>query len=177
MTDSKEIWIQTGYQLFSLYGYEALKIEKLARKVGISKSSFYYHFADMEVFVEQLLQLHLKQARIIAQKETEAQTIDPELIQILFEHKIDLLFNRQLRVNRSLKAFNDTLLQSNKIIGNSFVYIWIKELNLHLSEHQLAGLFELALENFYLQITPENLTYAWLSNYFTNLKGIAQRFG
>lgn len=177
MTDSREIWITTGYEHFSLFGLGELKVEKLAKKVGISKSSFYHHFADMDVFIEHLLQLHLKQSKIIAQKELVAQAIDPELIQVLLDHKIDLLFNRQLRVHRSTKAFAETLQQSNLIIGNSFVWLWVRELNLRLNEQQLSGIFELALENFYLQITPETLTYPWLSEYFANLKSITQRLG
>lgn len=177
MTDSKEIWINTGYELFSLSGFDALKIEKLAKKVGISKSSFYHHFADLDVFFEYLLKHHIQQSKLIAQKESNAQNIDPELISILIEHKIDLLFNRQLRFNRSKKSFAETLDESNRIVGNYFVMVWVKDLNLTLNEKQLAGIFELALENFYLQINAENLNYQWLSAYFSNLKRIAQSLG
>lgn len=38
------------------------------------------------------------------------------------------------------------------------------------------SIYELALENFFLQVTPENLTEAWLGAYFANLKRIAQQF-
>lgn len=177
MTDSKEIWITTGYELFSLFGFDGLKIEKLAKKVGISKSSFYHHFADTEVFIEFLLKHHIKQSHIIAQKEINAQNIDPQLIEILLEHKTDLLFNRQLRFNRNQKLFAATLDESNRIVGDNFVMVWVNDLNLALSEKQLSGIFELALENFYLQINPQNLHYQWLSDYFMNLKRIAQSFG
>ncbi len=50
MTENKDIWIKTGYEIFALSGENGLKIEVLAKKVGISKSSFYHHFADLEIF-------------------------------------------------------------------------------------------------------------------------------
>lgn len=176
MTDSKEIWIQTGYSTFALFGKNGLKIDTLARKVGISKSSFYHHFAELEIFIDYLLKHHIEQSYIIADKERKANNIDSELIEILIYHKIDLLFNRQLRINRDIKAYSDALSLSNQIIGDAFVMLWVKDLKLELTQKQLEGLFELALENFYLQITNENLNEIWLTEYFTNLKKIARNF-
>lgn len=176
MIESKDIWIKTGYEIFAHSGANGLKIEILAKKVGISKSSFYHHFADMELFMEHLLEYHIRQAYIIAGKEDRAKNIDPGLIDILVEHKTDLLFNRQLRIHRIEKSFSESLERSNKIVGNSFVLIWIRDLNLNLTQRQLEGLFELALENFYLQINPHNLNSAWLTAYFANLKRIAKNF-
>jgi AcrR family transcriptional regulator len=176
MTVSKEHWIEIGYEIFAMSGENSLKIELLAKKIGISKSSFYHHFAEMEIFVEHLLLYHLKQSEIMAKKENNAKNVNPELINILVEHKIDLLFNRQLRFNQHHELYRNTLLKSNQIIGNEFVNIWAKDLNLKLNLRQLEGLFELALENFFLQINTENLNHQWLSAYFDYLKKIATRF-
>jgi AcrR family transcriptional regulator len=174
--DHKQIWITTGYATFALTGNDGLKIEPLAKKVGISKSSFYHHFADTELFMEGLLDYHLQQCHIMARKEGNCQCIDPELIHVMLEHKMDLLFNRQLRVHRANKLFNNILTQSNQITADAFVAVWVKDLGLRLNKNQLAGIFELALENFFLQITAANLTQHWLTNYFANLKEIALRF-
>ena len=176
MIDSKDIWIKTGYEIFAQFGASGLKIESLARKVGISKSSFYHHFADLELFMEELLNYHIQQSYIIADKEKNATKINPDLIDILVEHKTDLLFNRQLRINRERKLFYETLNRSNQIAGNAFVLVWIKDLNLQLSQKQLEGIFELALENFYLQINLNNLNHQWLSEYFANLKRVIGNF-
>ena len=106
MTENKDIWIKTGYEIFALAGENGLKIEVLAKKVGISKSSFYHHFADLEIFVEHLLKSHLIQSEAMADKEKNAKNIDPELINILVEHKLDLLFNRQLRINQQRQHYH-----------------------------------------------------------------------
>jgi len=176
MIESKDIWIKTGYEIFAQSGVNGLKIETLAKKVGISKSSFYHHFADLELFIHQLLEYHIQQAYVIAEKEAKSKNIDPELINVIVEHKVDLLFNRQLRINRDQKHFFEALVKSNKIVGNNFVLVWMNDLNLTLSQKQLEGIFELALENFYLQITNQNLNYQWLSAYFDNLKRIVKNF-
>jgi AcrR family transcriptional regulator len=175
-TTTHDNWIKAGYETFARTGQSGLKIEPLAKKVGISKSSFYHHFADLEVFMKCLLDHHLSQSYIIADKEQKANTIDPELIQVLVEHKIDLLFNRQLRIHKNVQAFEQTLVQSSKIVGDAFKMAWVRDLNLHLTQAQTEGLFTLALENFYLQINEDNLNNKWLSEYFYSLKKTASKF-
>jgi hypothetical protein len=54
--------------------------------------------------------------------------------------------------------------------------VWIKDLNLQRTQKQLEGIFELALENFYLQINLNNLNHLWLSEYFANLKRVICNF-
>lgn len=170
------IWITAGYDAFARNGMNGLKIEVLAKKVGISKSSFYHHFADVDLFLEHLLKQHLLQAEIMAAKEMACNSINPELIEVILAHKTDLLFNRQLRVNRALKAFATVLDKTNKIVGNAFISAWVKDLQLQLSPLQLEGIFSLALENFFLQITPENLNRQWLTAYFDQLNETVKRF-
>lgn len=175
-TDSKEIWIKEGYEIFANSGQSGIKIEPLAKRVGKSKSSFYHHFSDIEIFIDFLLKHHIKQSKIISQKEQQAKNIDPELINILVEHKTDLLFNRQLRINQNIKSYSLALDKSNKSVGNAFINVWVKDLGLKLSQKQIEGIFTLALENFFLQINIETLKYEWLSSYFKNLKKIAINF-
>lgn len=172
MQTPKETWINTGYGIFALQGENSLKIEAIAKLVGVSKSSFYHFFADLEIFKELLMANHLQQSKIMAEKERNAQSLVPELVNILVEHKIDLLFNRQLRINQQQKLYSKTLAQSNKIVGTEFINIWSRDLGTSLSTQQFMGIYELAVENFYLQINDTNLNYEWLSAYFTNLKKV-----
>jgi AcrR family transcriptional regulator len=176
MTEKQEIWIIKGYETFALFGEKELKIEKLAKDVGISKSSFYHHFADIDIFIEELLKHHLKISAVIAAKEKLAKTINPELINILLKHKTDLLFNRQLRINSNKSNYNDTLLKSNYIIGKDFISLWLTDTKLNILQKQAEVIFELALENFFLQINSDNLNKTWLENYFENLKRITRSF-
>lgn len=170
--DTKEIWIKKGYEIFAISGQNGLKIEPLAKAVGKSKSSFYHHFADLELFTDYLLKHHIDQSRLIAKKEQQAKNINPDFINILAEHRQDLLFNRQLRINQNNQSFATVLLHSNKIVGDSFMKVWEKDLNLPLTKNQMDSVYTLALENFFLKMNADNLNHKWLSEYFENLKKI-----
>lgn len=176
MTGKTDIWVMKGYETFALLGEKGLVIEQLSKEVGISKSSFYHHFADLEIFIDTLLLYHLERAAIIAEKERKATRIKPDLIHILLEHKTDLLFNRQLRIKANNSNFNAILIKSTRIIGNDFIKLWANDAKISLTAMQLEGLFELAMQNFFLQINHDNLNKEWLEQYFDNLNRIAQNF-
>ncbi len=91
-------WIKEGYRVFAGEGPPGLKVERLAKGVGKNKSSFYHHFADLEIFTSALLSYHLDQTKVVAGKEANCFTLE-DLIDVLTEHKVDLLFNRQLRIH------------------------------------------------------------------------------
>lgn len=176
MTEKTEIWIIKGYETFALLGEKGLIIEQLAKEVGKSKSSFYHHFVDLDMFLEKILLHHLKKSAVIAEKERKAQNINPDLINILIEHQTDLLFNRQLRINSNKSNFKDTLIKSSEIIGTDFIKLWLKDSKLNLTPKQAEGIFELAMENFFLQINQANINKEWLVAYFDNLNKITRNF-
>lgn len=47
---SVEDWLQTGYTVLAEEGVRALKVERLCRQAGVTRGSFYWHFADMDSF-------------------------------------------------------------------------------------------------------------------------------
>ena len=175
MNNIQKPWIEEGYRVLAHKGHEALKVERLAKTVGKNKSSFYHHFADLEVFTGVLLEYHLKQAYAIAEKESKAQSLE-ELIDIILEHKLDLLFNRQLRVYRDIPAFEACFTKVNAVSVPAILEIWAKIIG--LEDHSyLAGLvLQLSLENFFLQITEKTLNREWLENYFRELQKLIRQF-
>jgi len=176
MIVTKQQWVTLGYKLFAEKGAKALSIEGLSKKMGVSKSSFYHHFTEQSFFIEELMNMHLDQSRIISEKEKLAKTIYTDLITILIEHKTDLLFNRQLRFYFDKPLYKQTLEESNKIVGHEFIFLWLRDTQLPLTIPQASGLLSLALENFYLRINEQNFTKEWLTDYFSELKKIAQNF-
>ncbi|TFV57786.1 TetR/AcrR family transcriptional regulator [Mycobacterium sp. PS03-16] len=44
---SVDDWIQQGYAIVAEEGLAALKIDRLCRRLGVTKGSFYWHFDDM----------------------------------------------------------------------------------------------------------------------------------
>ncbi len=169
--NNAERWILAGYHTFAKNGDSGLKIESLAREIGISKSSFYHHFIDSEVFMEHLLRHHLERISLLAEKEKHLENIDPQLIQVILEFKTDLLFNRQLRFCRHISAYADVLKKGDELFGNEFVLLLARELGLATGLYKLEQLYGLALENFFLQINETTLSHEWLTHYFKELKG------
>ena len=51
----KEDWIILGYKLFSEQGINGLVVEKMAQKLNVNKSSFYWHFKTKKDFVNEII--------------------------------------------------------------------------------------------------------------------------
>ncbi|TAE30675.1 MAG: TetR/AcrR family transcriptional regulator [Cytophagales bacterium] len=175
-TDTRRPWIEVGYDLFAQHGPSGLKVEVIARRVGKSKSSFYHHFADLEVFTEVLLTYHSEQINVIAEQERLCRAVVPDLVNLLLTYKQDLLFNRQLRVYRHISAFQQCIKQSTKQVGEAILPIWADMLGLPDNSALAQVVLNLSLENFYLQITEETLTYDWLVGYLDELKQMVNAF-
>lgn len=173
----KQPWIDIGYRMFSEQGPKGLKVDIIAKMVNKNKSSFYHHFADMEVFIECLQDHHLKRTESIAIRAKECKNMVPDMLYLLLDIKQDLLFNRQLRINRHLTEFKNCFEKANKPVENAFIKIWSEALGLKENENLAQIILNLTVENFYLQITEETLTYDWLLNYFNEIllmvKGIS----
>jgi len=75
---SKTDWLQAGFRALTKAGPQALKAEPLARKLNVSKGSFYWHFKDIDDFKNAMIE-HWQQAAtadVIAQ--ISAGTAEPE---------------------------------------------------------------------------------------------------
>ena len=52
---SVDDWIQAGYTILAEEGIKALKLDRLCARVGATKGSFYWHFADMRSYRDTLI--------------------------------------------------------------------------------------------------------------------------
>ncbi|MFL6240347.1 MAG: TetR/AcrR family transcriptional regulator [Actinomycetes bacterium] len=48
-------WIDAGLRALATGGPDAVRIEALARELGVSKGGFYWHFADRQALLDELL--------------------------------------------------------------------------------------------------------------------------
>lgn len=168
-------WIQEGYLAFAYQGPKGLKVEKLSKGVGKNKSSFYHHFADVEIFTSALLDYHLDRVKIIADKERHCIALEG-LINILVEHKADLLFNRQLRIHRESSEFEACFVRTNEITIPAILRVWSDIIELRDNSYLSGLVLQLSLENFFLQITDGTLNRNWLRDYFDSIKGLVRQF-
>lgn len=54
---STESWLMAGFRALARSGPQALKAEPLARELGTTKGSFYWHFKDVASFQTKMLEL------------------------------------------------------------------------------------------------------------------------
>lgn len=68
---SREDWIDAALRMLLAQGAEAVKVEPVAKALGVTKGSFYWHFADRAALLAALLERWRRQATnaIIAEVE------------------------------------------------------------------------------------------------------------
>jgi AcrR family transcriptional regulator len=97
MTDqlSARDWLNQGLKALGQDGFTALKAEPLAKAMGVSRGSFYWHFADVEAFHAQILKYwrEIATERIIDDVESAAGT----------DNALQLLLNRVFGERRTLE--------------------------------------------------------------------------
>jgi len=53
--NTKEAWLKEGLRVLAKMGEAGLNIDVLAKRLGVTKGSFYHHFKNRQVFSEELL--------------------------------------------------------------------------------------------------------------------------
>lgn len=174
MKKAEKPWIITGHKIFAEKGPSAITVEGLARAVNKNKSSFYHHFVDLEIFTSHLLNYHFERSMMIIEEEGRCEKIVPDLLTILVRRAYDILFHRQLLVNRSNIEFEDLYTKiTNKGI-NSILKIWNKELGLPSHSSNGKRLLKMGMDNLFQRSTLTNLTVGHLESSFDELKLIAR---
>ncbi|MGV0634158.1 helix-turn-helix domain-containing protein [Mycolicibacillus trivialis] len=49
-------WVQAGFRILAEDGIKALTIQRLCNRLGVTKGSFYWHFADMKTYRSALIE-------------------------------------------------------------------------------------------------------------------------
>ncbi|MEO1433899.1 MAG: TetR/AcrR family transcriptional regulator [Bacteroidota bacterium] len=161
----KQVWIEAGYQMIADQGYKAANVGSLARVLEKNKSSFYHYFGDWERFEEELLAHHLQLSGPFSQKINACETVIPGMIHVFLEHKTDLFFHKQLRINRSKSHFKRCFEIAHQQFIEAIHDPWIKFLGLEQQSLLAIKFLTLISENLLLQITDENYNYDWLREY------------
>jgi len=98
---SAKDWLDQGLKALAQSGYMALKAEPLAKAMGVSRGSFYWHFADVEAFHTAILD-HWREVaveRIIADVEAAAGNDNP--LQLLLRR----VFGEKLVLENAVRSW------------------------------------------------------------------------
>ena len=75
---SKEQWLGRALDTLESKGVEAVKIEKLAKELGISRSGFYWHFKNRQDLLEHLLDFWVREYTGIVTDNPDVVKLDPK---------------------------------------------------------------------------------------------------
>jgi AcrR family transcriptional regulator len=79
-----DIWLDAAYDLLVEGGVDAVKVMPLAERLGLSRTSFYWHFADREALLAGLVDRWRTKntANLVARCESPAATISEALLNL-----------------------------------------------------------------------------------------------
>jgi len=75
---SKVQWIAKALETFESSGVEAVKIERLAKALGISRSGFYWHFKNRQDLLEHLLDFWVSEYTGVLTDNPDVIELDPK---------------------------------------------------------------------------------------------------
>ena len=163
-------WIEAGYSLFSKEGRAGFKVDLIAKSIGISRSSFYHHFADTEVFMEKLLSYHATRAKRASEKVKFCKIMDPDFLLLMVEEKEYILFNKQLRANRDIPLYKTSFEAAIGIMTIAAMPIWCEMLGLELKQDVALKCFGMTADVLFHRMTSENMNYEWLKSFLDEMK-------
>lgn len=112
-TRSEAAWLQAAYELLTENGVDAVKIMPLAKRLGVSRTSFYWHFKDRDALLEAMVQMWERKntGNLIARTEAYAESIAEALFNLFDCWLDDDLFDEPLDLAIRNWARNDPALQ------------------------------------------------------------------
>lgn len=157
---SKQIWIEKGYEHFALFGPENLSINKISKEIDSSRASFYHYFGDIEVFIEELLDMHWQMAQDFNNLGVEScKRFFPDLYKLVEKYPIPLQFTRQLFFNRHIPAFNYMFNKMYVSHFNSFILtLFSEQFGLCQSKEIIYDLWVIVGESWYSRLDTDNLS-------------------
>ena len=110
---SEEAWLTAAYDALTGSGVEAVKIMPLAKGLGVSRTSFYWHFKDREALLEAIIQQweDKNTGNLVARTQAYASTVfeaifnlfDCWLDEALFDSRLDLAIRNWARNDADLQ--------------------------------------------------------------------------
>jgi AcrR family transcriptional regulator len=160
----KTPWIETGYRHFAEFGPQELKIKCIAKDAGVSRTTFYHFFTDLEDFVDQLLQHHRQVAKMYHTQQRRCKKYT-DLFTAVETFRTGIFFHRQLLLHKDNPYFYLTYRMLNKI-GNEIIYpLWAEYFNYEGNSIIGKEIHLMLLDLWHLNLKEEDLTYeAFLKN-------------
>lgn len=109
---SAEVWLDAAYDLLVEGGVEAVKVMPLAARLGLSRTSFYWHFADREALLAGLVARWQSQntANLVARTEAAAGSVAEAMLNVTDLWITPALFDSRMEFAIRTWALTDSAL-------------------------------------------------------------------
>ncbi|WP_166416769.1 TetR/AcrR family transcriptional regulator [Cochlodiniinecator piscidefendens] len=111
---SPDLWLDAAYDLLISGGVEAVKIQALAKAVGMSRPSFYWHFEHREAVLDALIARWESKntTNLVVQTQKPSQSIEESIFHLfdcwldvdLFDMRLDFAIRNWAQTSDVLKA-------------------------------------------------------------------------
>ena len=172
MTESSMKWIIAGYELLAIEGPEGIKVEKLARQLGLNKSGFYHYFGDREMYFQQLNEFHLQLSKKFHNEISDLRHFDPDYLKLLLKYKTSLFVQLKLRRYENIPVFQDTFNKVIKETERRSLRLWAAYLNLSERDPAAQKLWKITRDLFFLRLIPEKMNLTYLRSLTEEIKAI-----
>lgn len=111
---TEEVWLQAAYEVLTESGVEAVKIMPLAKRLGLTRTGFYWHFKDRDALLEAMIR-HWEDkntGNLVARCEAFAESICEAILNLFDCWLDDDLFDSRLDLAIRNWARNDPALQT-----------------------------------------------------------------
>lgn len=99
-------WIYAAYHEFAKYGPD-FSLKALSTKTDLPRTTFYYHFTNKEDLIDELLQNHISIIGMFQAELCKIEHLIPDLYEILYPHKVSLMFHRQLLQHSHIAMYKE----------------------------------------------------------------------
>jgi AcrR family transcriptional regulator len=174
----RDTWLEAGYRQFAQDGPVNLSINKISREIGSSRASFYHHFGDSEIFIDELLAMHWRFANMFIKEGRErCRNYYPDFYHLLAEHPITLRFHRQLFLHRAMPGYAFLFSKANMATAENFALkLFAEHYDLTQPEADIRSIWLTLAESWYSRLDPGDLCAATLQRHAEEIMGSVLKF-
>ena len=111
---TEDVWLDAAYEVLTESGVEAVKIMPLAKRLGLTRTGFYWHFKDRDALLEAMIRRweDRNTGNLVARCEAYADSICEAMFNLfdcwldegLFDARLDLAIRNWARNDAALQA-------------------------------------------------------------------------
>jgi len=158
--DTRDIWIEKGYEHFGLYGPERLSIKLIAQEHDIARTSFNYYFSNKEEFCDELIEKHYDLVHQFCDAgKLHCKKYLPDLHALILAFPNGLKFMKQLFNHRHNDKYNVVFVKCNEVVERKFALgLFMDYYKLPLAVQEAAQLHASLTDTWYSRLDIDDLT-------------------